>query len=79
MKADASQIEQVIMNLAVNARDVMPHGGVFTISTRNARVEGATLAPGWMRHASQDLRAFLHYEGAWSRHGPRTGHRAWNR
>ena len=34
--SDPSQIEQVIMNLAVNSRDAMPEGGRFTVSTRNA-------------------------------------------
>lgn len=39
VEIDPTQVEQVVMNLAVNSRDAMPEGGTFRLHTENSRLE----------------------------------------
>ena len=58
IQADPGQIEQVILNLAVNARDAMPAGGRLVIESQRQDLNGETGAPRWLAPGAYALVTF---------------------
>ncbi len=63
VEADPSQIEQVIFNLAINARDAMPDGGWLTIETSNVTFTEARLVRGEPMPAGEYVRLLVRDTG----------------
>jgi nitrogen-specific signal transduction histidine kinase/ActR/RegA family two-component response regulator len=64
VRCDPGQLEQVILNLAVNARDAMPDGGTLEIETTNAEIDGRDVAAHPFMRAGSFVRVAIRDSGS---------------
>ena len=62
VRADPGQIEQVLLNLVINARDAMPGGGTLTISTSNVQVDDRDGTRSYVMLTVRDTGAGMDFE-----------------